>query len=104
MYNYWLDELVVRILILCYHENLLVYCTSSVIAYSFIFQLGRLSELEDALAEQDNAMAAMSAKIKQKDDENANLRVKLQQITKQHATDKDLLKISNSSKNKTFNF
>jgi uncharacterized coiled-coil protein SlyX len=64
--------------------------TSSVIAYSFIFQLGRLSELEDALAEQDNAMAAMSAKIKQKDDENANLRVKLQQITKQHATDKDL--------------
>jgi uncharacterized coiled-coil protein SlyX len=52
--------------------------------------LGRLSELEDALAEQDNAMAAMSAKIKQKDDENANLRVKLQQITKQHATDKDL--------------
>lgn len=64
--------------------------TSSVIAYSFIFQLERLSELEDALAEQDNAMAAMSAKIKQKDDENANLRVKLQQITKQHATDKDL--------------
>ena len=64
--------------------------TSSVIAYNFIFQLGRLSELEDALAEQDNAMAAMSAKIKQKDDENANLRVKLQQITKQHATDRDL--------------
>ncbi|CAC5374165.1 CEP290 [Mytilus coruscus] len=52
-------------------------------------QIGRLHELEDAVAEQDNAMAAMSAKIKQKDDEITNLRLKLQQITKQHASDKD---------------
>ncbi|XP_071137463.1 centrosomal protein of 290 kDa-like isoform X1 [Mytilus edulis] len=54
-------------------------------------QIGRLHELEDAVAEQDNAMAAMSAKIKQKDDEITNLRLKLQQITKQHASDKDYL-------------
>lgn len=52
-------------------------------------QAARIHELEDNLAEQDNAMAAMSEKIRQKEEEIISLRAKLQQESRQFSVDKD---------------
>ena len=45
--------------------------------------------MEDSLAEQDNAMAAMSEKIRQREEEIVSLRAKLQQESRQFSVDKD---------------
>ncbi|XP_061195068.1 centrosomal protein of 290 kDa-like isoform X3 [Saccostrea echinata] len=54
-------------------------------------QAARIQELEDSLAEQDNAMAAMSEKIRQREEEIISLRAKLQQESRQFSMDKDRL-------------
>lgn len=54
-------------------------------------QAARIHELEDNLAEQDNAMAAMSEKIRQREEEIISLRGKLQQESRQFSVDKDRL-------------
>jgi len=48
-----------------------------------------LNELEDAVAEQDNAMAAMSEKIRQREEEITNLRSKLQQDSHHYSVERE---------------
>ncbi|KAK3096658.1 hypothetical protein FSP39_002154 [Pinctada imbricata] len=52
-------------------------------------QLARLNQLEDTVAEQDNAMAAMSEKIRQREEEIISLRAKIQQESKQATVDRE---------------
>ncbi|OWF51997.1 centrosomal protein of 290 kDa-like [Mizuhopecten yessoensis] len=52
-------------------------------------QLARLNQLEDLLVEQDNAMAAMSEKIRQRDEEIASLRSRLQVDSRSHNVERE---------------
>ncbi|XP_056015074.1 centrosomal protein of 290 kDa-like [Ostrea edulis] len=54
-------------------------------------QAAKIQELEDHLTEQDNAMAAMSEKIRQREEEIVSLRAKLQQESRQFSVHKDRL-------------
>ncbi|XP_055954901.1 centrosomal protein of 290 kDa [Patella vulgata] len=52
-------------------------------------QLLRLHELEDMVAESDNALAALSEKLRRRESEIDQLRVRLHQTEKQHFTEKE---------------
>lgn len=52
-------------------------------------QLKRLNELEDIVAEQDNALAALREKLAREREDNQMLKIKFEDTQRRHAEEKD---------------
>jgi uncharacterized coiled-coil protein SlyX len=51
--------------------------------------LKRLNELEDIVAEQDNALAALREKLAREREDNQMLKIKFEDAQRRHAEEKD---------------